>query len=169
MSTLPKLLIIGHATHGKDTCAEFLEAYGFRCMASSTFATRQVMLPYFAHIGVVYPNEEACYRDRVHHRSTWFQQIEAYNSPYWDRMTREMFDQGYDVYIGMRSRKEFEKSRPLFDKVFWVDASKRLPMEPTTSNELTPQDADAIIDNNGTLDQLKRNVFEAIKDLPIKA
>lgn len=169
MFSLPKLLIIGHATHGKDTCGEFLEAYGFRCMASSTFATRQVMLPYFEHIGVFYHDEEACYNDRVNHRATWLQQIEAYNRPHWDRMTREIFAQNYDVYIGMRSRKEFEKSRPLFDKVFWIDASQRLPVEPTTSNELTADDADAIIDNNGTLNQLKRNVFEAIKDLPIRA
>lgn len=155
---LPKILIIGNATHGKDTVGELMEGYGFKYMASSSFATDRIMMPYFESIGKPYSSSEEAYADRVNHRSVWYDQIEAYNSPTWNRVTCEMFEDGVNVYVGMRSEKEFCASRELYEHVIWVDASKRLPPEDISSNTMSPDMADYIIDNNGTLEELKHNV-----------
>lgn len=155
---LPRVLIIGYATHGKDTVGELLEKYGFKCMASSSYATMRIMMPYFESIGKPYPSAKVCFADRVNHRALWLQQIEAYNAPTWDRLSREMSAEGYDVYLGMRSKKEFEASKYLYDFVVWVDASDRLPPEDISSCTLVKNDADIILDNNGTLEDLKHRV-----------
>lgn len=159
MDHKPKILVIGGATWGKDSVGKILEdLYGLRFLASSSFATDRIMVPYFESIGKAYPSAEACFDDRVNNRATWYQQIEAYNEPTWNRVTREMFADGYSVYVGMRSPREFEASRHLFDYVFWVDASKRIPPEDVSSNGMTPDMADYIIDNNGPESRLIPNV-----------
>lgn len=165
--TRPKLLIIGPARHGKDSVGAMLNGYGFKCLASSEFASARIMLPYFLKQGKTYSSATECFEDRVNgdNRAIWFQQIEAYNAPTWDRVAREMLADGFDTYLGMRSRKEFEASKHLFDKVIWVDASKRLPPEASSSNELTADDADIVLDNNSTLLHLRVKVRQLVVDL----
>jgi len=158
METLPKILVIGDAGWGKDTVGELMEGYGFKFLASSTFATDRIMMPYFESLGKPYPTSEECFDDRVNNRALWYDQIEAYNAPTWNRVTREMFEAGYNVYVGMRSEKEFPASKDLYDHIIWVDASKRLPSEDVSSNTMTPDMADYILDNNGTLEELKYHV-----------
>ena len=38
---LPKLLVVGHGRHGKDTVCEMLEAYGYTFQSSSKFCQNQ--------------------------------------------------------------------------------------------------------------------------------
>ena len=52
----------------------------------------------------------------------------------------------------------------IFDLIVWVDRSEHLPPEPITSMDLVEADADVTIDNNGTLDDLARNVEALIKE-----
>ena len=61
-----------------------------------------------------------------------------------------------DVYCGNRSREEVQAAREagLFDYAIWVDASQRLPLEDASSISVTEADADFIIDNNGTEEEL---------------
>lgn len=147
----PKLLVIGHAEHGKDTVGEILREYGFNPKGSSEWATEKLMLPAFAKRGIHYDTPEACYADRVNHRDFWFQTIRRFNqASQWQGLTKEIFLAGHDTYLGMRSRDEFRASRTFYDWVIWVDALKRKPPEPFGSNELLPRDADWIIDNNQT-------------------
>ena len=163
MNIAAPLLLIGHATHGKDTASKLLRPYGYTPESSSAFATRIVMMPAFEAIGEPYATPEECYADRVNHRAFWFEKIVQYNSEGgWNRLARAMFSAGYDVYNGMRGRREFEASRALFHKVIWVDASKRLPSESLDSNELTAADADYVLDNNQTLRGLKLRVHELV-------
>ncbi|MCG7626071.1 hypothetical protein MHM97_22165 [Epibacterium sp. Ofav1-8] len=63
------------------------------------------------------------------------------------------------IYVGMRSRAEFDRSKSLFDVVIWVDASKRLPLEPFSSMDLTKHDADLIVDNNRGLSELTETIW----------
>ena len=162
-----KLMILGYARHGKDTVANILsETYGLTKEDSSQFAGKQVMLPYFASKGIVYPNWEACYADRVNHRQEWFEQIKAYNTPDEARLAREIYAVS-DIYVGIRRKEEFEavKKEKLFDYSVWVDRSKLLPPEPTTSNTMTKEMADYVIDNNGTLEQLVTRTRSLYVDL----
>ena len=152
-----KLMILGYARHGKDTVADILSTtLGLTKEDSSHFAGKQVMMPYFASKGVVYPDWAACYADRVNHRQEWFEQIKTYNTPDETRLAREIYEVS-DIYVGIRRKEEFEavKREGLFNYSIWVARHKHVAPEPTTSNTMTPAMADYIIDNNGTLEQLK--------------
>ena len=98
----------------------------------------------------------SCYNDRRNHRSQWRDLICAYNQEDPARLGREIF-MHYDIYNGIRSRREFTalQDADLIDVVLWVDASKRLPDSSDVTMELTTEDADHIIDNNGSLAELK--------------
>ena len=60
----------------------------------------------------------------------------------------------------MRNKREFHaiRNNGLVDYVIWVDRSDYLETEPKSSMSLEPWMADYIIDNNGTLEQLYRNI-----------
>lgn len=149
-----KHLIIGYARHGKDQLAEYLEECGVACMGSSWAACQRVVYPLlkgkYAYITV-----GECFKDRVNHREEWFKLIEDYNRSDPARLAKEIY-QDRDVYTGMRSRHEFSgvmaTIRPV---VWWVDRSKHVADEGFSSNELTQDDADFIIDNNGSLKDLR--------------
>lgn len=165
---LPKLLLLGHATHGKDTVGEMLSHYGFDCASSSWACAELVMMPYFASIGQPYPDAGTCFEDRVNHRATWFDQISKYNREgAWSRLSLEIL-RDHDVYMGMRNRTEFEASKSLYDYIVWIDASKRLPPEPDSSMELTEADADWTIDNNRSLNGLSLQVLQFLKLIGVR-
>ena len=162
-----KLMILGYARHGKDTVADILvNNLGLKKEDSSQFAGKQVMMPYFASKGIVYPDWSTCYADRVNHRQEWFEQIAAYNTPDSARLAREIFEVS-DIYVGIRRKEEFEavKKKGLFNYSIWVDRSKLLPPEPTTSNTMTKEMADYVIDNHGTLEDLKIRTLALYWDL----
>lgn len=154
----PRILVLGHARHGKDTVAELLrDLYGVKFSSSSMFCAERVMMPYFGYHSVPYASVEECYEDRVNHRDTWFQQISLYNADDPTRLAREMLEVGNDMYVGMRSDREFQQARHLFDHVVWVDARGRgVPLEPSTSFDIrVGKDEAHYISNNGTLSQLR--------------
>jgi hypothetical protein len=152
-----KLLVIGHGRHGKDTVCEILsDDYGYKFISSSHFVCNEVI---WDDWGVWnYTDKTLCYADRGNHRPLWANMISKYNTPDKSRTATEMLAAGYDIYCGMRMRDELEASRHLFDKVVWVDRAYHLPSEAFDSMELNAGDATHILDNNGTLYQLKRNV-----------
>ena len=141
-----RLLIIGHGRHGKDSVGDILrDHYGLRSISSSEFAAQKAVFPLVSDL---YPDWRAAYEDRAAQRDLWFHAIRAYNlrpGP----MLAEQILEDHDIYTGMRSRDEFERSRAMFDLVVWVDASRRLPPEPGGSMELRASDADWVVDNNG--------------------
>jgi len=55
----------------------------------------------------------------------------------------------------MRDKAEFDEcvKQKLFDLIIWVDASKRLPLEPGTSFNISVSDADIVVENNGTYEE----------------
>lgn len=154
-----RVLIIGHGRHGKDTAAEFLaQATGYKFASSSEFAAQKAVFPLVSDL---YPDWRAAYDDRINHRELWYHAIRAYNlrpGP----MLAEQLLADHDVYVGMRSRAEFERSRDLFDLVVWVDRSEVLPPEPGNSMELTAEDADWFLDNNRDLEHLEAQVLEDV-------
>lgn len=171
-SRRPRILVLGSARHGKDTVAEMLrDLYGLRFSSSSMFCAERVLMPYFRYHGVPYATAEECYADRVNHRATWFQQIEAYNDPDRSRLAREMLEAGNDMYVGMRSAKEFAEARGLFDHVVWVDAFGRgLPQEDPSSFDIPYDNLTMhVIDNGGTLEDLEHEVRAFAREIGLEA
>lgn len=162
-----KLMILGCARHGKDTVAEILrDNLGVTFQSSSFAAAEKVMVPYFAAKGITYASLDECYADRVNHREEWFHQIRAYNTPDLTRLAREIYATN-DVYVGMRNAEELEavKAAKMFDYSIWVDRSKHIAPEPVFSNSIRPEMANYILDNNGTLKELKTKTIALYWDL----
>jgi len=61
----------------------------------------------------------------------------------------------------MRDSSEIKEclKQGLFDLVIWVDASKRLPREDTSSFNITEADADIIIENNDSFEVFKEKAL----------
>lgn len=170
-----KLLIIGHARHGKDTAAEIIEKdFGMRHTSSSMFCAEKLMMPAFKHKArfyipgtiPVYNTVQECFHDRVNHRTFWYDTIREYTSTDPSRLVREILVE-HDIYVGLRSKVELAACRNsgLVDAIIWVDRSDVLPLESRNSNNLEPWMADYVIDNNGPLGQLHFNVRELMLHL----
>ena len=149
-----KILIHGHARHGKDTLAEiWAEHYGFKYEGSSQAANRLFMFDKLAPV-YGYATPEECFEDRVNHRKEWFDAIEAFNTPDAGRLAQHIVDSG-NSYVGMRSFREFRASVLKFDLIIWVDASDRLPPEDESSFDIPRWAADIVIENNQGIDEFK--------------
>lgn len=149
-----KLLILGNARHGKDTLAElFQEHFGLTFMSSSQ-ASADFFLYDLLKNKYGYKTPEECFEDRVNHRDEWYLAICDYNKDNRARLASEILKKA-DCYVGMRDKAEFDEcvKQNLFDLIIWVDASKRLPLEPGTSFNINMSDADIVIENNGTYEE----------------
>lgn len=167
----PKILVLGHGRHGKDTVAEMLrDRFGLSFTSSSWFCAERVVMPYVEELyNCRYPSVAACYGDRHNgstitplkpNRAVWYDAITAYNRPDAASLGRAIFE-AHDVYCGLRSSREFHAVRAagLYDLCVWVDASGRgVPPEDRSSCTVEPWMADAVVDNSGDLDELRLNV-----------
>jgi hypothetical protein len=146
-----KFLILGHGRHGKDTVAEYLrDTHRVTFVSSSLFLADLVVRPALIEHGLVYDSLEACYEDRVNHRELWRDIIAEYNGEDPARLAQAVLAVS-DCYVGMRTDREYLAARPLFDVIFWVDASARgMPNDPSMTIPFR-SDEMVLIDNNGSL------------------
>tara|TARA_R110000868_G_scaffold170370_1_gene405618 strand:- start:182 stop:712 length:531 start_codon:yes stop_codon:yes gene_type:complete len=154
-----KLLIIGHGRHGKDTVAEYLSAnHGLTFKSSSMHCAEYVVYPALKDRHG-YKSLDECYADRANHRSEWYDLIADYCKDDLARIGREIFEVS-DIYCGLRNKREFHaiRNNGLVSVAVWVDRSDYLETESKSSMSLEPWMADYVIDNNGTLDQLHKNI-----------
>lgn len=159
-----KILLLGHARHGKDTSCDILrKLYDLSFVSSSYFVGEKVVRPWLATRGVIYVSMEDCYADRVNHRAAWFDAIAEYNRVDPAKLGRELFAK-YDIYCGLRNVKEFQalKAEKAFNVCLWVDRQRHAPAELTTSFNIGLSAADYIIDNNGDLEELEINIIETM-------
>jgi hypothetical protein len=164
--SLPKLLVIGHGRHGKDTVCEILrDSYGFSFSSSSQFCSKLFIFDQLKD-QYGYDTEEECYADRHNHRAEWYDAICDYNVPDASKLGREIFLK-HDIYCGLRNKKEYHAMRNtgVFDYAIWVDRSNYLPLEDSSSMSLEQWMADFTIDNNGTLVELYFNTSRLINYL----
>lgn len=151
-----KLLVTGHARHGKDTVCGILKAeFGLTFVSSSLFAVEKVARPYLASRGVTYATLKECYADRVNHRKLWHDAIYEYNTPDRTRLARELFSR-FDVYCGARNNQEYHTIRGsnLFDVSIWVERLQ-LPSEDVESMQIRREHCDLILDNSTTVTGLR--------------
>lgn len=159
---MKKLLILGHAGHGKDTVSNMIsELSGATWQSSSGTAT--FILPALAEaVYNVRPRDiededliEWCKKNG--YRPLLKELISLYNTPDKTALTKLIL-KDHDIYNGMRDLEEFKASRHLFDKVLWVDASERVTSDSTMEIPLDEKSM-YFIDNNVsiecTLDQVK--------------
>jgi hypothetical protein len=154
-----RIILIGHARHGKDTTASLLSKYcGFEFESSSEAASRLFLYDALKKkYGYKTPKE--CFEDRVNHRAEWHDLICEYNKYDKARLAREIFRE-FDIYVGMRSSEELAECRTqgLIDFVLGVYD----PRKPEESKDSFPMDfwkeSDLIISNSGTLEDLDKKI-----------
>ena len=168
-----RIILVGHGRHGKDTVAEILRSkYGYQFTSSSLACAETVMLPAFADKGKFYIDAGTCFNDRHgesyigDHRTFWFETIKAFCTPDKARLAQAIFDAGNHIYVGIRDRRELWAAQLMPDVItIWVDASDRLPPEQGSSMNIEPWMANRVLDNNGSLEDLERNVIALATEL----
>lgn len=161
-----KILILGNMRHGKDTLAELLnEYYGLTFMSSSQ-AAADIFLYDLLKDKWGYKTKEECFQDRINHRDEWYKLICEYNKDNRARLASDILKKS-NCYVGMRDKEEFDECvrQGIFDLIIWVDASARLPIEPSTSFNINRYDADIVIENNGTFEEFKEKALRLGKVL----
>ena len=159
-----KLLICGHAQHGKDSVADLLcDFNAYTASSSSFFVIKKLEKQMCKDLGLSTAAE--VYEKRSLHRQYLYEIIRDYNSPDKARLSKEILNE-HQIYVGMRDLEEFNASKHLYDLKIWVDASGRgVPLEPITSFNIPKDEFDVIIENNGTYDQLVYKVARLANSL----
>ena len=95
----------------------------------------------------------------MEHRTAWYNAIRDFNRPDATTLGRAIWEDN-DVYCGLRSSAEFHALRNagVPDLVIWVDAGERVPDEDKSSCTVEPWMADLVLDNNGSMDELRVNL-----------
>ena len=156
---IPKLLILGNMRHGKDTFAEILRDEFGLTFQSSSQAAADIFIYEELKDKYNYKDSVECFEDRVNHRQEWHEMIRDYNEPDRAKLAKNIL-QDNDCYVGMRNHHEITEcmNQGLFDLIIWVDASGRLPLEPSESFNIDMSCADIIIENNGTFEEFQDKV-----------
>jgi hypothetical protein len=157
-----KILILGHARHGKDTLAGFLkEIYGLTFRSSSALAAELFLFDTLnKHYGFNYKTVSECFEDRLNHRALWRRLIAEYNTPDKARLAKEILSRA-DMYVGMRANDEVEECQrqSLFNWIIGV-YDPRKPKEPSDSfNVNIWEKCDIVIPNAGTVEHLRHRVI----------
>ncbi len=132
-----KILVLGHARHGKDTAAEYLaEKLGLTYAGSS-----QVCCDAFIFGALKdkygYTTSQECFEDRVNHRTEWHNLIAEYCKDDKAKLGRLIYESN-DIYCGIRAKDECDAVIAEFNPiVIWINATKRVPKEPKSSMQLT--------------------------------
>lgn len=159
-----KLLICGHAQHGKDSVADLLcDFNAYTASSSSFFVIKKLEQKMCKDLGLASAAE--VYERRSLHRQYLYETIRDYNSPDKARLSKEILSE-HQIYVGMRDLEEFNASKHLYDLKIWIDSSKRgIKLEPETSFNIPNDEFDVIIENNGTYDQLVHKVARLANSL----
>jgi len=163
-----RILILGHARHGKDSVADILcERFSLRCTASSKAALPIFMFDVLNDkYDKNYKNYEEAFNDRVNCRDIWYDEIAEYNYDDKTRLAKEIMKEN-DIYVGLRSSEEVEQciKEGVFDLIFGV-YDYRKPHEPINSNTADVfKYSKFVITTNGTLDELKTKVLDCFHDV----
>jgi hypothetical protein len=95
-----------------------------------------------------YTTVEECWLDRVNHRAKWYTEIAEYCKTDKARLAKCVYATN-DIYCGVRAKDELTAIIKEFNPlIFWVDASKRLPLEPYDSMQLSYHPTYNMVDNN---------------------
>lgn len=164
-----KLIVTGYARHGKDSVCNILkDKYNLPFKSSSDIANTLAVYPVLKDI-YNYKSPEECFNDRYNHRKEWYDLIVKYNDPLYRLGSRILYN--HSIYCGLRNINELKSIKDNLSYniiTVWVDASKRLPPEDSSSITITPKDCDYILDNNGEESLLESKVDEFMQHMEQK-
>lgn len=171
----PKLLIIGHARHGKDTVAdEFARQLHLSKLSSSEAAfemIRDELEQELSEEGWTPDSpdvEGELYVTKFTHRKLWKELIERHTRRKASALVDIILAKS-DIYVGMRSLYEFDRTHHIFDAVIYVDASPRVPAD-DPSMEI-PRDHSGItihLPNHSSEDTLPSRVTQCLYHLRLR-
>lgn len=161
-----KILILGHARHGKDTVAELIVKHtDLELKSASIFAAEKFIFDTLKK-EVGYSSIEECFEDRINHRKEWFDLIHKYNEGDLARLARELMQQS-DIYVGMRDGSEIDTclNEGVFDLVIgvWDPRKKQEPQQSFNVNIF--EVSDFVIFNNKGLEELEEKIQKIFKNL----
>lgn len=156
----PRICIIGHARHGKDTVAEIIHKHTGLTFLSSSMASAQIFIYDLLKAKYGYQTFEECFQDRMNHRKEWHDLICEFNKDDPSRLARHIMAIS-DIYVGMRSNLEIQecKQHKTFNLVIGVfDPSK--PLEPNDSFDIDIwKESDFIMIAQKDMKKLEYNVM----------
>lgn len=153
-----KILLIGHARHGKDTVAQMISDETGIKFESSSMTAAKIFIYDELKEKYNYSSFEECYEDRMNHRKEWHELICGYNEKDPSRLTKDILSIN-DMYVGMRSDREFQEcmKNNLFDLVVGVfDPNK--PLEPKDSFDIDLFRSCDFLIITGDLEKTRKNV-----------
>lgn len=164
-----KFMIVGHGRHGKDTVAEMISERLKLPFTSSSLKCAALLFPELSK-KYAYDSVQTCFDDRHNHRAEWFDLICKINSPDKSSLGRLVY-QTSDIYVGIRDWRELQacKNANLYDVCVWVDRSLKTKLEAKSSMTVEAWMADYMLDNNGTLEDLDRNLNVLLSTIRRKA
>lgn len=156
MALKRKIIITGHAEHGKDTVCEYLRDKFGITFESSSFTACELFIFDELKDKFGYKTIEECYADRRQHRKLWGDMITEFNNENGLDALGKIILGRSDCYNGIRKILELNalKDNGIVDFVIWVDASDRMPPESIESMNIPITAADMVISNNGTKEEL---------------
>ena len=156
-----KLVILGHARHGKDTAAEFIaEKRGVTYKSSSMVCAEWI----FEILKTTHKYESVleCFEDRVNHRALWHMLIKAYCMRDKAALGTLIFESA-DIYCGIRDTSELKAIIAKFDPiVLWIDADKRLQLESNLSMNIVNDPSFVQITNNDTKQEFLAKLYDFV-------
>lgn len=147
------ILVIGHGRHGKDTFAAVLcELLPYLKFTSSSAFFAEYL--YYRDLFHEYESVEECYADRVNRRELWRDAMAKYNEKDPSKLAQDILEVS-NVYVGMRTKREFEAAKSLFNYIFYVDAMPRLHYIDSTFEIMYDKKTMILIDNNKDFQHLQ--------------
>ena len=149
----PRVLFVGHGRAGKDTAAEmFCDATGLKF--AGTFS-KYIIRSVAPKLGLTEDDAYARRHESDEMRMLWFHTGNEVRSSDPALLAKMAFENG-DVSGGVRGLPEIEAIRRdrVADMIVWVE--RDVPTDPTM--EFGREYADVVIENNGTIEDLRVRV-----------
>ena len=165
--TDPKILIIGYSEAGKTTASKLLaKQNNTECMGTAQVIMREIWVDCF-QFSAKTPSElgeQASFIKKLKLAERFGDLFRIYMRDVGNRLrsddpaalAKACLELDFPIVEGVRTCEEFNACKHLFDEILWIDRELATPNE---TDELVPSDADKIIDNNGTIDELRENLL----------
>lgn len=154
---MKRILFVGHGRHGKDTACEVLaRATGWKNAGTTSIYLTPHVVAEYQRLGLHHLVRDA-YAHRHANRELWRRVGDEIRKDDPALLVKDALRVG-PITGGCRGLPEIRAVRDesVVDLIVWVDASKRLPPDPTV--EFGPEWADVVVDNNGTEDAFRYKI-----------
>jgi dephospho-CoA kinase len=156
-----KVLVIGHARHGKTTVSQILSSHFGLSFKDTSDAVCEIVIFDKLKDKFGYKTKEECFADKENKRKEWFDAIKEYNEMDKTRLAKIIME-NYDIYCGLRDATQMYlcQKEGVFDVTIAV-YNPRVREESKESMNFNIIDySDYVIVNNGDISDLKeKTVF----------